>query len=130
MKQKILAVDFDGPIHPYTKGWNNGLLEEPVHSSTIEKLKYFKEQGYKIVIHTARICSELSTTKLTIQTNRLKDVEDYLKENNVPYDDIAPKIIADAYIDDRAVICDPNDGYSWNGVEEQFRSNRIQQTGE
>lgn len=130
MKQKVLAVDFDGPIHPYTKGWNNGLLEEPVNSTTVEKLKYFKEQGYKIVIHTARICSELSTTKLIILADKLRDVENYLKENNVPYDGIVPKMIADAYIDDRAVICDPNNGYSWDGVEEQFRSNRIQQLKE
>jgi hypothetical protein len=48
-----------------------------------------------------------------INKEQLKMVKDYLDKNQVPYDMIVPKMVAEVYIDDRACLVDPNRGISW-----------------
>ena len=94
---KRIIVDFDGTII------NNNVypnFSEP-KPGVKEALKKLKEEGYYISIHSCRNSLEL--------TNRPKDaqklMEEYLKDNDIPFDEIIEfsKPVADYYIDDRAI---------------------------
>ena len=89
-QQKTIAVDFDGVIHRYSKGWNDGsCYDEPVMGA-LEALNKLKRKGYRIIVFTAR-----------------RDIDGIVAW----FDDHAgwcPEItntkpIAIAYIDDRAI---------------------------
>ena len=104
---KIIAIDFDGTIAHYD-GWKGlDVFGEPIEGA-VEAIQKLKAEGHKIIIHTCRR-----------PTDKLKD---YLKEHNIPYDEINGqypdskaekyrqgdpslpiKIHADIYIDDRGM---------------------------
>ena len=92
---KVICVDFDGVIHPYTKGWV-GLkpdIEAPV-KGMCEELEELKAQGFRIVVFTTRAQT----------AEGVKAVEEYLKMWRVPFNEItAQKIGAHCYIDDRSI---------------------------
>lgn len=88
--KKILAIDFDGVLHQYSRGWLDGsIYDEPVAGAK-EAMQRLKKAGYYLVIFTTR-------------TNH-SEVSLWLKEKLIPFDEItSTKIAALAYIDDRAV---------------------------
>lgn len=91
-----ICIDFDGVIHPYTKGWT-GLMpeDEPPTEGIVEELTKLKELAYNIVILTTR-------AQTIIGTNYVKM---YLDKYNIPYDSITSiKLGALAYVDDRAFL--------------------------
>lgn len=124
--KKRIAIDFDGVIHSYHKGWQDGEIYGDVICEACEALKRLKDMGYSIVIHTARIV-ELDGT-LGINEKRMVELKEFLDKNYVPYDEIAPKIAAKFYIDDRAINCDPlkdetrNWSYVLNRIEEMNKN--------
>lgn len=102
--KKTIAVDFDGVIHRYNKGWQDGsIYDVPVKNSAIQ-LKRLVDKGYKVVIFTTRINPELGDD-IKIEKEKIVnwlDINGF--ERGVHYHDITalkPKAIA--YIDDRAV---------------------------
>ena len=53
-KQKTIGIDFDGVIHRYSKGWQNGeIYDEPVENA-IESLNALLKAGYRVFIFSAR----------------------------------------------------------------------------
>lgn len=48
-----IAVDFDGVIHAYSKGWQDGTIYDPPLAGAIEALKKLQEK-YSVFIFTAR----------------------------------------------------------------------------
>jgi hypothetical protein len=101
-KVQTLAIDFDGVIHGYSKGWNGGEIYDPPVPGVAEALTKFKEEGYKIYIYSTR----------TNKTFRKKDdpdqkplMEAYLKEHGIPFDRVWTfgKPMAHIFIDDRAL---------------------------
>ena len=117
---KWVAVDFDGPIHGYSKGWQDGVLYEEPSEGCIIALHTLKEKGFNIAVHTARIVESFTPNIITdgfkINYIQLRAVEEYLAKFNVPYDTIVPKMVAEAYIDDRAIHCHPASGSQWESV--------------
>lgn len=107
-----VAIDFDGVIHSYEDGYKDGSIYGTLVPGARECITKLKKKGYKIIIHTSRIVS--FETGL-VSPKRLDDVRDWLIKNEVPFDSIAPKVIAAVYIDDRAVRIDPNlsESLSW-----------------
>ncbi len=86
-KDKIVAVDFHGTIsnHDHTP-----------NQAVIDKLKEFKNAGFHIIVYTSGI---------TRNPGVLNGLNVWLKENQVPYDEIwqrQGKPDADIYIDDKA----------------------------
>lgn len=52
---KTIAVDFDGVIHKYSKGYFDGTLYDPPIDGAEEALAKLVERGYQVVIFTARL---------------------------------------------------------------------------
>jgi hypothetical protein len=51
---KTIAVDFDGVIHKYSKGWMDGsIYDEPIEN-TFEVIKQMMDNGYSVFVFTAR----------------------------------------------------------------------------
>jgi len=102
---KIVAIDFDGCIADYSKGWLGENVFGDVIPGCKEALQRMKDDGYKIIIYTVR--------------EHTRWLEQYFKSNGIPYDYInesvpgtysndGSKVYADVYIDDRAVTFDGN----------------------
>lgn len=93
MDKKTIVFDFDGVIHRYSKGWQDGTIYDiPTEGikETIEELR----KDYKIVIVSTRSATE----------NGRNDIVEWLKKYNMEVDGItAEKPPAIIYIDDRAV---------------------------
>jgi hypothetical protein len=99
--KKSIAIDFDGVINPYTKGWQGpGVFEDPSQEcvAAIKKL----HTNYTIIIHTAREQTEFDR------------IREYLLKHDIEHDEMfeakgsRSKPIADVYLDDRAVTFNGN----------------------
>jgi histidinol phosphatase-like enzyme len=93
----VIAVDFDGTLfHTDVDG------ELVLVQGARDGLEALRARGYRIVIHTCR-------TGLAAQDGELAQevgfIEANLREHRLPYDEIylGEKMVADVYIDDRAV---------------------------
>lgn len=93
-ENKTIAFDFDGVIHRYSRGWQDGTIyDKPVDGikETIDKLR---KEGYEIVIYSTRASS----------IAELKDMNTWLRKHEIKVDDIcSEKPIALMYVDDRAI---------------------------
>mgnify|MGYP003657985253 FL=1 len=51
IKNNTIAIDFDGVIHKYSKGWQ-GLQNayDPPNDGAVESIKRLKELGFRLVI--------------------------------------------------------------------------------
>jgi len=117
VKQRI-AVDFDGVIHDYTKGWQDGsIYGEPVPDSleTIVKLS----EKFEVYIFTTRAREERKQEveirewlKNNVCQKGLGDKAYELFHNIVITD---KKIPAIAYIDDRGIRFT-----NWNDIKKYF----------
>lgn len=101
-KSQTLAIDFDGVIHGYSKGWNGGEIYDPPVEGVSEALHRFKEEGYKIYIYSTR---SNKTFRKTDEPDQKPLMEAYLKEHHIPFDKIWTfgKPMAHIFIDDRAL---------------------------
>jgi len=50
-----VSIDFDGVIHKSTKGFKDGGVYDPPTEGTKEALRWFKQNGYNVVIYTAKV---------------------------------------------------------------------------
>ena len=55
IKNNTIAIDFDGVIHKYSKGWQ-GLQNayDPPNDGAVESIKRLKELGFRLVIFSSR----------------------------------------------------------------------------
>ncbi len=98
----VIAVDFDGVIHRYSKGWNGGEIYDETVQGTKESLTKLKELGHKIYIFSTR-SNKIFHKKGGI--DQQKQMKEWLEKNQIPYDKIwgFGKPMADIFIDDRAL---------------------------
>lgn len=98
MSKKTIVFDFDGVIHKYSKGWQDGkIYDEPVDG--IKEIINELHKEYDIYIVTTR-ARDLS---------QQLDVQNYLDKYGIEYDCVTSiKVPATMYIDDRAVTFDGN----------------------
>lgn len=99
MNEKYVAIDLDGCIAEYD-GWQGlDYIGEPKEDAK-ETMERLKELGFEIIIYTCR------------DEEGYDRIEDYMEENNLPYDYInhnpeqpptagEDKVFAHYYIDDR-----------------------------
>jgi len=91
-QKKNIAIDFDGVIHKYSRGWQDGLIyDKPITGSrrNIETLA----KKYNIIIFSRRAAEQ-----------SIKPIATWLKKNKIPYSEITgEKPRAKWYIDDQAI---------------------------
>ena len=95
----IIAIDFDGVVHKYSKGWKGeDEVYDPPNEGAIEALTDLKNKGHRLVIFSCR---------------PVKPIWKWLKEHKI--DNLISRVtntkpIAKIYIDDR--------GYKFNSWEQ------------
>ena len=97
-----IAIDFDGVIHGYSKGWNGGEIYDPPVPGSKEAMEELKAQGHTLYIFSTR------TNKIFHKNDKVdqkKAIEAWMKEHEIPFDKIWTfgKPMADIFIDDRAI---------------------------
>lgn len=111
MQKKTVAVDMDGVLADYSKGWQ-GIehIGDPIPGARefLAALREFAE----VVIWTTR-CNPGPNGRAGEDASALRRrVEDWMKRHDMPYDDVfigTAKPLVAAIIDDRAVSCRPQD---------------------
>ncbi len=93
---QTLAIDFDGVLHRYSKGWQGGKIYDTAVEGAQTALKKLIDRGYQIVIYTTRAETE----------DDIEEIREWLRLEgfvcwNCEITNRKPPAIA--YIDDRAV---------------------------
>jgi vacuolar-type H+-ATPase subunit F/Vma7 len=115
-----IALDFDGVIHGYSKGWGNGLIyDKPKQGAKLAMAKLVK-QGFSIVIFTTRLNPEIRDKNEAIEQAKMLDVwlgkYGFIKGRHYHYiTALKPK--AKVYVDDRALKF-----VDWENTEDLLRS--------
>lgn len=118
---KSVCVDLDGVIARYEgwKGWQE--INEPLPGAKkfLEELSQFA----RVIIFTVRCCLQWTEAEsLDVSEReeaisaRQKFVEDWLKKHSLYFDEVyvgQGKPLAAAYVDDRAVVCEPQE-FAWD----------------
>lgn len=110
-------IDFDGPIHKYSKGYNDGTIYDEPSKGAKETIDWLKSKGYEIVIFTTRASKTNADEQGGDHKKEIIKVENWLKNYGIHYDLVtAEKLAADFYIDDKAY----HYGRSWEAVKDQI----------
>ncbi|TXE88337.1 capsular biosynthesis protein [Campylobacter volucris] len=101
---KQIIIDLDGTLTIDSKC---DYEDKPINTKVLKQIRYYKDLGFKIVIFTSRNMRTYKGDVKKIQTYTLPIIIDWLKKNDVPYDDIIigkPWCGFDGfYVDDKAI---------------------------
>lgn len=87
---KAIAVDFDGVIHKYSKGYQDGKIYDEPMEGAVEALKTLGNEGYRLYLHTTRPYSI--------------ELKEWMTKHGLPPMEVArTKPKAMIYIDDRGI---------------------------
>lgn len=117
MYKPNLAIDLDGVIHSYHKGFHDGTIYGHPVPGVREFLEKMKEKGFRIVVFTARVYAETSVQREILS----EEVASWMDLHRLPYDVITDrKPPCCAYIDDRAISFRQDESTTWEYVEERI----------
>jgi len=113
--RKTVAIDFDGVIHKYSKGWQDGSIYDDEISDAFMSIQELLDRNYAVFIHTTRDAKQVAEWMIKKTASSLL----YEMSFEVLPDDIKfwngsdgrntivgitnRKLPAVAYIDDRAL---------------------------
>lgn len=80
-------LDVDGTICPI-KGKNEKYEDLIPYENVVEKIKYYSDNGAKIVLHTARNMNSYDGNIGKINANTAKTLLNWLDKWKIPYDEI------------------------------------------
>lgn len=94
-----IAIDFDGTIHKYSKGWGDGSCYDEPTEGCFEALQQLFNDGYELVIYTCRANSQECLNGL------LDWMKFWMDKTNTKFNFkvTSSKPIAKCYIDDRGI---------------------------
>lgn len=84
MSGKTIAIDFDGVIHKYSKGWHDGTIYDEPMKSAFESIKKLMDNGYSVFI---------------LSTRNPKQIKKWLDKYLWFWDSFAPRMFDNADID-------------------------------
>lgn len=101
---KTIAIDFDGVIHKYSKGWHDGTAYDVPVEGAIEAIEALM-LSYTVFVHTSRDLKEVQNwfgVNTHIGTEIINDDRKfYINKNLLGLSN--RKLPAIAYIDDRGI---------------------------
>lgn len=94
-----IAVDFDGVIHKYSKGWDDGSVYDEPNEGAFESLQELHDLGYTLIIYTCRANNQVQLDLMVEWMGK------WMKEKkcNFTFTCTPFKPVAKVYIDDRAI---------------------------
>jgi hypothetical protein len=94
-----IAIDFDGVIHKYSKGWLDGSIYDEPNEGCFEALQELFNLGYELVIYTCRANDPVGAEQMAVW------MQEQMKKTNTAFNFsyTAYKPVAKCYIDDRAI---------------------------
>lgn len=98
-----VAIDFDGVIHRYSKGWQDGTIYDEPMPGAKEFLRYLLKDGWDVVIWSTR-CHD-RTVKGIYQPNQRNEMATWLATYDIPYTRLhclPEKPLCKLFIDDNA----------------------------
>ncbi|MGL5901213.1 MAG: capsular biosynthesis protein [Cetobacterium sp.] len=105
-ENKVLVMDIDGTICE-VKPKEKTYLEILPKKDVVEKLREYRENGFYIILYTARQMRTYSGNLGKINANTAKVLFEWLELHNIPYDEIIfgkPWCgRAGFYVDDKAI---------------------------
>lgn len=110
VRRRTIAVDFDGVIHRYSKGWKKGRIYDPPMPGAVEAYYKLLSAGYRIIVFTCR--DDLDAVRKWMHKHF--DIEKHLGHFVEP-EVTNKKPIADVYVDDRGLRFT-----SWSDVLKYF----------
>lgn len=104
-----VAIDFDGTLHAYSRGWADGSIYDPPLPDALYALQTFYNRGYEIWIFTCRVVGspEFGTVGIGV-IDILRWLHEWQGKEGYDFK-IAPERItctkpaASVYIDDRGL---------------------------
>ena len=112
-----IAVDFDGTLfHEDSEG-----SLHPVPGA-VEAMEELSRRNYRVVIHSCRTGIASEQGRLA---NEIQFIDRALRKFHIPFDEIytGPKMVADLYVDDRAIPFTGN--WEQTTIEIQSRSESL-----
>lgn len=104
MSEKTIAVDFDGVLHAYSRGWQDGSIYDPPQEGARDGMYRLMRAGFHVVIYSTR-CEERIVDGVR-QLSQADDVARWLRLHEIPFSEVwtkPGKPIFLALIDDRAI---------------------------
>lgn len=101
---KTVAVDFDGVIHAYSKGWHDGTIYDGPMPDAARGMQTLIDCGYDVVIYSTRCHDRVVDGEIC--KNQVDEMRRWLTRHKVPYSRISTepgKPLCVAFIDDRAI---------------------------
>jgi hypothetical protein len=97
--KKTIAVDFDGVIHQYSKGWHDGTCYDKPIEGSFEALIELDRRGYNVVVFSTREPEQMKEWffKWAYKIESIEGEE----APNIEFTNKKPPAIA--YIDDRGI---------------------------
>lgn len=110
---KTVAIDFDGVIHQYSKGWQDGTCYDIPVMDAFDSIRQLQDEGYSVFI---------------LSTRKAESIYDWLQKHKAPFafgvmseeaqfwnvkgivGITNKKLPAHVYIDDRAILFKGNWG--------------------
>lgn len=97
------VIDFDDTIFLHGEK-NNEIKDGRPIEDTVSKLRKLQNDGWEIIIFSSRGQNSCGGDLEKIKKKYQKEIEDWLKRYNVPYDDlIFGKPLGDIYVDDKGI---------------------------
>lgn len=124
------VFDIDGTLCPI-KAKDERYEDLIPYSDIVEKLRYYKDNGAKIVLYTSRNMNTYKGNIGLINKNTAVVLLEWLKKWNIPYDEIVYGKVWPGhkgfYVDDRTVRPDEFLKYSLEELDEICKSSRCNQ---
>lgn len=123
MSRQTIAVDFDGVVHRYSKGWGDGTAYDPPMPGAIDALKKLMET-YNVYIFTTRDLRQVEAwfakhtdiPTILVGLNEVRfDRKHYVGLSN-------RKLVSILWIDDRVLKFEGDWSRTLEQVEEEIRA--------